>query len=93
MDHLEDAARAAGLDLAGRTTQDRFLLALGIVEDMLAPGDRADAGGLARALAARSLVLPGPGAGKRFEVEVFVRGIEPDLRGLADPFAGLGIFS
>ncbi len=92
-DHLEDAARAAGLEVAGRTTQDRFLLALGIVEDMLAPGNGDDAAGLARALAARSLVLPGPGAGKRFEVEVFVRGIEPDLRGLADPFAGLGIFS
>ena len=92
-DHLEDAARAAGLVPAGRTTQDRFLLALGIVEDMLAPEDETDTAGLARALAARSLVLPGPGAGRRFEVEVLVRGIEPDLKGLADPFADPGAFS
>jgi len=92
-DHLEDAARAAGLEVAGRTTQDRFLLALGIVEDMVAPGAEDDAAGLARALAARSLVLPGPGAGKRFEVEILVREVGTDLRGLADPFAGLDAFS
>ncbi len=90
-DHLEDAARDAGLEVAGRTTQDRFLLALGILEDMIAPADRDDTGRLARSLAARSLVLPGPG--RRFEVEILVRGIGADLRGLSDPFAGLPAFS
>jgi SAM-dependent MidA family methyltransferase len=89
-DHLADAARDAGLDLAGRTTQDKFLLALGIVEDMLAPEDPAldTPAALARRLAARSLVMPGAGGGKRFEAACFVRGIAPDLRGLADPFGG-----
>lgn len=89
-DHLEDAAREAGLTPAGRTTQDRFLLALGIVEDMMLPAE-ADAAAespaaLARRLAARSLVMPGAGGGKRFEAACFVRGIDPGLRGLGDPF-------
>ncbi len=88
-DHLASAAAAAGLTLAGRRTQDLFLLALGIVDDMLAPADPSldTPAALARRLAARSLVMPGPGGGKRFEAVCFVRGIPPDLRGTADPFA------
>ena len=89
--HLEDAAREAGLAPAGRVAQDRFLLALGIVDDLVPAGDPADETpeALARRLAARSLILPGPGGGQRFEAVALVRQIPPDLRGLRDPFASL----
>ena len=93
-DHFAEAARAAGLDPAGRTTQDRFLLALGLVDDLVAAesggadeGERAAA--LAFRLAARSLIMPGAGGGKRFEAAALVKGIPADLRGLGDPFAAL----
>lgn len=105
-DHFVEAARAAGLEFAGRTTQDRFLLALGLVDDLVAaesehatdPADAAgaDSGGspessaaLAFRLAARSLIMPGAGGGKRFEAAALVKGIPADLRGLGDPFAAL----
>lgn len=87
--HLEDAARAAGFTWAGRTTQDRFLLALGIVEDMAADpaGGAESASRTAFRLSARSLVMPGTGGGRRFEACCLVKGVPADLRGLQDPFA------
>ncbi|RMG44189.1 MAG: hypothetical protein D6718_10480 [Acidobacteria bacterium] len=86
--HLEDAARERDLVPAGRTTQDRALLALGIAEDLLArPGDSPAV--TARRLAARALILPGPGGGKRFQVQLLARGLSGPFRALGDPFAGL----
>lgn len=88
-DHLAEAAAAAGLTWAGRTTQDRFLLALGILEDLVMPGpeEEISAEEATRRLAARALVLPGAGGGKRFEVVGFVKGCQPELRGFQDLFA------
>jgi SAM-dependent MidA family methyltransferase len=89
--HFEDAAREAGLTVAGRTYQDRFLLALGIVEDMARDPEAGPETPEAASfrLSARSLVLPASGGGRRFEVACLVRGIPSDLRGLSDPLAGL----
>lgn len=86
-DHLSAAAGAAGLAWAGRTTQDRFLLALGILEDLVLPGpeEEISAEEANRRLAARALVLPGLGGGKRFEVVGLVKGLPPALRGFRDP--------
>ena len=91
-DHLSDAARDAGLVFAGRVTQDKFLLALGLIDDLAPPADARleSPEALARRLAARSLVLSGPGGGKRFEAALVVKEIGADLRGLSDPFATLG---
>jgi SAM-dependent MidA family methyltransferase len=89
--HLEEAAEQAGLKVAGRTYQDRFLLALGIVEDMARDSESGEESA-ARAsfrLSARSLVLPAAGGGRRFEVACLVKGLSPDLRGLGDPYSGL----
>lgn len=90
-DHLAEAARENGFAVAGRTTQDKFLLALGLAEDLAPQGDPgAEAPeALARRLAARSLILPGAGGGRRFEAMLLVKGIAPDLRGLSDPFSAL----
>ena len=90
-DFLDDAMRDAGLVRAGRAAQDKFLLALGAIEDLAAPEDsqRESPERLALRLAARSLILPGAGGGARFEAALYVKGIPTTLRGLADPFAGL----
>jgi SAM-dependent MidA family methyltransferase len=89
--HLAEAAEQAGLTVAGRTYQDRFLLALGIVEDMVHdPESGEESAALASfRLSARSLVLPAAGGGRRFEVACLVKGLDPDLRGLGDPYSGL----
>ena len=80
-DHLEAAAREAGFTVVGRTWQDRFLMALGLIEDLAAPGDGdEDPSATAERLAARALILPG-GGGKRFEVVGLVRGLEGPWRG------------
>jgi SAM-dependent MidA family methyltransferase len=88
--HLEDAARAHGLRPLGRTTQDRFLVANGILERFT--GDP-EAWGTPRAVARRraALQLLHPdGMGRRFHVLFLARGEtgEEPLRGLADPFRG-----
>lgn len=90
-DFLDDAMRDAGLVRAGRAAQDKFLLALGAIEDLAAPEEpeRESPERLALRLAARSLILPGAGGGARFEAALYVKGIPTTLRGLADPFAGL----
>ncbi|MDQ7007149.1 MAG: SAM-dependent methyltransferase [Acidobacteriota bacterium] len=80
-DHLEDTARAAGFTVVGRTWQDRFLMALGLLEDLAAPeGGDEDPAATAERLAARALILPG-GGGKRFEVLGLARGLAGPWRG------------
>ncbi|MCU0230548.1 MAG: SAM-dependent methyltransferase [Acidobacteria bacterium] len=92
-DHLADAAAAAGLASCGRARQERFLLALGLLEDLLFDPDPAamTPEEQMRRLAARALIMPGAGGGTRFEVAGFVRGIPPDLRGFGDPLAGMPV--
>lgn len=85
--HLEQELSAAGLTVAGRTTQDRFLLALGLIEEMTSGSTEPfEVEALQQRLAARSLILPS-GGGKRFQVLLAVKAIEPDLRGLGPPVA------
>ncbi|MFN7964861.1 MAG: SAM-dependent methyltransferase [Acidobacteriota bacterium] len=70
---LEKVAQRAGFTVAGRTTQDKFLLSLGILDDML---------GVAQpALAARALVLAS-GAGRRFQISLWTKGLDIEPRGL-----------
>lgn len=92
-DHCEACARGAGLTPCGRVRQERFLLALGLLEDLLLdpePGAMSPAE-TARRVAARSLVMPGAGGGARFEVAGFLRGIEGPLRGFGSPLAGMPV--
>jgi SAM-dependent MidA family methyltransferase len=88
--HLEDAAVAHGLRSLGRTTQDRFLLANGILERFTeAPETWGSPRQVARRRAALQLLHP-DGMGRRFHVVVLGKGeVETaPLRGLADPFRG-----
>ncbi len=87
---LTDRARELGLVPLGRTTQDRFLIANGIV-GAFDPGDDADyrdPAGVRRRLRAMQLIHP-LGMGRRFHVLAFAKDVHPrpTLRGLADPFA------
>lgn len=86
--HVADAARLCGLDVAGPVSQERFLVALGLVEDLArldnGPGAE-DREALARRLAARALILPGSGGGQRFQVMALTPERAPDLRGLRPP--------
>jgi SAM-dependent MidA family methyltransferase len=84
---LRREADAAGLELAGITTQERFLVANGILEGL----ESEDAGQLAsvkRRLQVKQLIHP-LGMGRTFKVAVFTKGMDgrPILRGLADPIA------
>lgn len=87
---LEDLARDRGFDRLAWTTQDRFLIANGI----LAPFDEDDPQSwseparVKRRLQAMQLIHP-QGMGRVFRVLVLSRGIEPPpaLPGLVDPFA------
>jgi SAM-dependent MidA family methyltransferase len=80
----------SGLRPLGRTTQDRFLIANGILERFSEQEDEAWASpaGVERRRAALQLLHP-DGMGRRFHVLVLGRGEigEEPLRGLADPFA------
>ena len=84
---LRREAEAVGLDLSGITTQDRFLIANGILD-----GLDADEGGpvaaAKRRLEAKQLIHP-DGMGRIFKVAVFTKGMEsrPVVRGVLDPFA------
>ncbi|HEX4826445.1 MAG TPA: SAM-dependent methyltransferase [Candidatus Polarisedimenticolaceae bacterium] len=87
--HLTDEARALGFALLRMTTQDRFLIANGILE-----GLDDDSGSLAatkRRLQAKQLLHPG-GMGTAFKVAVFAKSLSPapDLKGLRDPFETVG---
>ena len=84
---LRREAEALGLHTAGITTQDRFLIANGILDGL----DADDGGSLAatkRRLQAKQLIHP-QGMGTIFKVAVFTKGMEPPpvVRGLRDPFA------
>jgi SAM-dependent MidA family methyltransferase len=95
---LRKAAERAGGRYLGRTTQARFLLALGALE-FFPPAGEAEAGGggdpapallrrIAEREAVKDLVLPDR-LGDRFAVLVFGVGDVPrDLTGLSEPWAG-----
>ncbi len=88
--HLEDLARERGLAVLGRTTQDRFLIANGILDRFAdAPGERREDPARVRArLRAMQLIHP-EGMGRTFRVLILSAGISPPpvLAGLVDPFA------
>ena len=83
-------AREAGWIRVGRTTQDRFLIANGILERFEQPDEaaRRDPARVKGRMQAMQLIHP-HGMGRAFEVHVFMRGLDgpPRLAGLADPFA------
>ena len=84
---LRREAASRGLATLGLTTQDRFLIANGILEGL----DGENGGPLAatkRRLQAKQLIHPG-GMGTMFKVAVFSKGLVPPplLQGLRDPFA------
>lgn len=89
---LEDAARAAGLALLGLTTQDRFLIAHGVLEPFTDPRvAHGDPRQVRRRLRALQLVHP-EAMGRRFKVLLLAKGLDPApaLGGLDDPFARHG---
>jgi len=85
---LEDRAATLGLELLGLTTQDRFLIANGIL-DVFRPATTAERRNdplRAKArLQALQLIHP-EGLGRRFKVLALGRGCRPDLSGMHDPF-------
>ena len=82
---LEEQARALGLRPLLYTTQDRFLIASGILDDP-SPEDRSVAA-VRRRLQARQLVHPG-GMGRAFRVLVLAKSVgSPALSAARDPFA------
>jgi SAM-dependent MidA family methyltransferase len=86
---LEARARELGLAVLGSTTQDRFLVANGILEEFDTP-DLAAARDVRRVkarLQAMQLIHP-EGMGRAFRVLVLAKGRPPrTLQGLVDPFA------
>lgn len=86
---IEDRARERGLSVLGRTTQDRFLIALGLLERFDANDEAAwrDPERVRRRLQAMQLIHP-DGMGRTFKVLLLSRGVvpAPRLRGLEDPF-------
>jgi len=87
---LRSEAAAIGLTTVGITTQDRFLIANGILDGLDAEEDGALAA-TKRRLQAKQLIHP-DGMGRMFKVAVFSKGFPspPALAGLANPFARLG---
>lgn len=84
---LRAEAEVLGLQTVGMTTQDRFLIANGILDDL--DGDEtAPLAATKRRLQAKQLIHP-QGMGTTFKVAVFTKGMEPQpvVRGLRDPFA------
>jgi SAM-dependent MidA family methyltransferase len=79
---VAEAATAAGLDVAGYTTQAHFLIGNGI-EKLLAPREDGDlTGRLQLARQAMLLTLPGE-MGERFKVIGLTRGFDTPLQGFA----------
>jgi peptide-methionine (R)-S-oxide reductase len=87
---LEDRARELGLDVLGRTTQDRFLVANGILDcfDVTSDAEYRDPRRVKERLQARQLIDPS-GMGRRFQVLLLSKGRDPapSLTGLLDPFS------
>lgn len=87
---LEDRARECGLDVLGLTTQDRFLVANGVLEEFDQPDLRTarDPKRVKRRLQAMQLIHP-EGMGRTFRVLMLSKGCEApvELSGLDDPFS------
>lgn len=87
---LERRAAERGMASLGMTTQDRFLVATGILEafEDTDPGSWGDPARVKRRLQAKQLIHPGS-MGRAFQVWIASKGLDraPDLRGLRDPFA------
>ena len=83
---LEDSARGLGLEVLGLTTQDRFLIGNGLLEEF--EGGQRDPSAVKRRLQALQLLHP-LGMGRAFRVLALSKGLEPPprLSGLVDPFA------
>lgn len=86
---LTDAAQALGLHLLGLTTQDRFLVSTGILEEFTAPDPAAwhEPVRVKRRLQALQLIHP-VGMGRAFRLLLLWKGDRPPRRlsGLVDPF-------
>jgi SAM-dependent MidA family methyltransferase len=85
---IEDRARELGLVPLGITTQDRFLIANGILRHFEEEaGDHADPARVRARLRAMQLIHP-EGMGRVFKVLILSKGIDPPprIRGLVDPF-------
>ncbi len=87
---LEDRARERGLRVLGRTTQDRFLVATGILERLREedPRRERDPRLVKRRLQALQLLHP-EGMGRAFKILLISKDVDPpaELAGLTDPFA------
>jgi SAM-dependent MidA family methyltransferase len=89
---LEDGARSRGLVPLGTTSQDRFLIANGILERFEGTGaEWSSPRRIQDRLDAMQLIHPGA-MGRRFQVSIWSRGVspEPPLRGLQSPMAPPG---
>lgn len=87
---LEDRATEIGMQVLGLTTQDRFLIANGILESFQAgASDSREPRRVKQRLQALALIHP-QGMGRVFKVQLLAKGCasSPSLAGLADPFAG-----
>jgi SAM-dependent MidA family methyltransferase len=85
---LVDEAKGLGWQPLTVTSQDRFLIANGILDGLDDPSDTSLAA-VKRRLQAKQLIHP-HGMGRAFKVAVFSKGVDPppDLPGLRDPFGG-----
>lgn len=87
---IEDRARERGLRVLGRTTQDRFLIANGILETFedQDPDNLHDPARARARLQAMQLIHPS-GMGRTFKVLLLAKSCDPppDLAALHDPFA------
>jgi SAM-dependent MidA family methyltransferase len=90
---LEDRAGEYGLNVLGLTTQDRFLVANGVLEEFEQPDLQTarDPRKVKRRLQAMQLIHP-EGMGRTFKVLVMSKGCDPPprLSGLEDPFSRNG---
>lgn len=77
-----EAASAAGLDVAGFTTQAHFLMGLGIDQHLRDAGERELVERLSLARQAMLLTLPGE-MGERFKVLGLSRGVKQPLKGFS----------
>ncbi len=86
---LEDRARERGMRALGLTTQDRFLVSLGLLERFEAADEASwrDPARVRARMQALALLHP-HGMGRAFKVLLLAKGIDPPpLAGLSDPFA------
>lgn len=87
---LEDHARKCALEVQGSTTQDRFLVSNGVLEEFEQPDLEAarDPRRVKRRLQAMQLIHP-EGMGRTFRVLMLSKGCEglDGLSGLTDPFS------